>query len=823
MRLISFDTYMFCRVMCILALHNYMHLHTCIHTLTHKLGQVIGMICHLIESKGNNGPYMVIAPLSTISNWQNEFEKWAPHVVTWVYKGNPQERKDLFNTCLKDGRFNVIIIQFELVMDKQDSKRLKTIDWSYIIVDEGHRLKNRESKLFTCLTGRNGYKASNRVILSGTPLQNEIHELWSLLNFLLPEVFDTNEDFEEWFTKPFKTGDEVDVEVVDEEKEFLIKSLHAVLRPFMTRRLKADLQEIMQLPEARENILKCELSSLQKVLYLQTENHVLTSQMADGSSKQKKMSNRIAQLRKVCNHPYLFDEYNLGDDLLVRSCGKFELLDRILPKLMAADHRVLIYSQMVKLLHLLERYCISRRYEHLLLSGESSSEDRIDMMRRWNEPNSKYFVFMLSTRAGGQGINLQTADTVIIYDSDWNPMMDEQAKARVHRLGQTKQCLVLRLVTPNTVEEKVTKRAEERLRNEDLAIETGKFNLRTEVSQTHELLRVKLANEFEDKMLQAKEQAHTDDEINELIARTDEEIEMFNRIDNERAAYIEQQVRLRAMQPPMPRLMTDDELPTWLLGEAVCMDDKVIILAETTSADMRTTENLGLVIGVPTVSEPLFTVELPDHTVLKLPRTQIRLCNDEQDRFREDMGYGRGQRDRKEVARTSDYSELTDREFDKRLREDDEVCVCVCVCVWVWVFVAILCLRFYTAVAMYVCMYVCSFLLSRQRSLRKRESGRECEREREREDFFVCVYLLGKCFFHVERLGHNSALNMLDVPPHHMHTSRFMPQAASSPFSRVNSVQAASHICTRFTHLHACASHICMPAPAPAPALYGLY
>jgi ATP-dependent helicase STH1/SNF2 len=625
---------------------------------------------------------MVIAPLSTISNWQNEFERWAPSVVTWVYKGNPQERKDLYNTYLKEGRFNVMIIQFELVMDKQDSKRLKTIDWSYIIVDEGHRLKNRESKLFTCLTGRNGYKASNRVILSGTPLQNEIHELWSLLNFLLPEVFDTNEDFEEWFTKPFKTGDEVDVEVVDEEKEFLIKCLHAVLRPFMTRRLKADLQEIMQLPEARENILKCELSSLQKVLYLQTENHVLTSQTADGASRQRKMSNRIAQLRKVCNHPFLFDEYDLGDEYLVRSCGKFALLDRILPKLKVAGHRVLIYSQMVKLLHLLERYCISRRYEHLLLSGESSSEDRIDMMRRWNEENSKYFVFMLSTRAGGQGINLQTADTVIIYDSDWNPMMDEQAKARVHRIGQTKQCLVLRLVTPNTVEEKVTKRAEERLRNEDLAIETGKFNLRTEVSQTHELLRTKLASEFADKMMQAREHAHTDEQINELIARTDDEIEWFNRMDEEREVQIREQVRRGALKPPQPRLMTDDELPSWLLGEPVFMDDKVIILAECTSADMRTTENIGVVIGEPSVSDPLFTVELPDGTVKKLPRTQIRVCNDEQDRFREDLGYGRGQRDRKEIARTGDYSDLSEKEFQKRILDDslDEVC-CVCACV----------------------------------------------------------------------------------------------------------------------------------------------
>ncbi|EKX46028.1 hypothetical protein GUITHDRAFT_48360, partial [Guillardia theta CCMP2712] len=392
-----------------------------------------------------------------------------------------------------------------------------------LVVDEGHRLKNRESKLFSCLTGRNGYRASHRLILSGTPLQARlltlahfpspppIHELWSLLNFLLPEVFDTNEDFQEWFSKPFRTGDD-EVDVDDEEKEFLIKCLHAILRPFMTRRLKADLKDIMQLPETRENILKCEFSSLQKVLYLQ-------------------MNNRVAQLRKVCNHPFLFDEYFLGNEFLIRSCGKLELLDRILPKLQAADHRVLIYSQMVKLLHILQGYCEMKRYKHLVLSGESSSEDRINMMKLWNAEDSEYFIFMLSTRAGGQGINLQTADTVIIYDSDWNPMMDEQAKARVHRLGQTKQCLVLRLITPNTVEEKVNKRAQTRLANEDLAIETGRFNLRTDVEDTHELLKQKLAKEFESKMEQAKEQVHTDEEVNELIARSQEEIDLFNEMD----------------------------------------------------------------------------------------------------------------------------------------------------------------------------------------------------------------------------------------------------------------------------------------------------
>lgn len=631
------------------------------------------MISHLIESKGNNGPYLIIAPLSTIPNWESEFERWAPSVVTFVFRGNPTERKELFNSCLREVKFNVLIIQFELVMDKNDSKRLKQIGWNYIIVDEGHRLKNRESKLFNCLTGKNGYQAKNRIILSGTPLQNEIHELWSLLNFLLPEVFDTNEDFEEWFTKPFK-ADEADVEVVDEEKEFLIKCLHAVLRPFMTRRLKADLADIMQLPEARENIVHCGMSALQKIIYLQTENHVLMSQTSDGGTKQTKMNNRTSQLRKVCNHPYLFDEYDLGDEYLVRSCGKLELLDRILPKLRVAGHRVLIYSQMVKLLIVLGRYCSLKQYKFLTLTGESSSANRIEMMQQWNAENSDYFIFMLSTRAGGQGINLQTADTVIIYDQDWNPMMDEQAKARVHRIGQTKQCLVLRLVTPNTVEETVRQRADERLRNEDLAIESGRFNLRTGVSEANELLKEKLKEDFGEK-LGERQQAHNDDEVNELIARTDEEIDWFNRIDADQAAIDQAQIESGQIQAPLSRLMTEDEVPNWILGEAIYLDDKVFILSEETSERMHGGQNFGVVVGMPNRLEPMFQVKLADATVVKFPRSQIRLQRDEtQDRFREDLGYGRGQRERKEVDRPSsvNWSQMSEKQFNKRMRGETE-------------------------------------------------------------------------------------------------------------------------------------------------------
>lgn len=204
------------------------------------------------------------------------------------------------------------------------------------------------------------------------------------------------------------------------------------------------------------------------------------------------MAQPDAIFSQVCNHPYLIPECDLGSDQIVRSCGKLDVLDRILPKLKACGHRVLIYSQMVKLLEILEEYVLQQGYVYRKLIGATASDERAKLIADFNLPDSDIFLFLLSTRAGGQGVNLQTADTVIIFDSDWNPMMDEQAKARINRIGQKKQTLVIRLVTPNSVEERMLARANARLRMGDLAIESGVFKVGASSREAQEMVKKKL-------------------------------------------------------------------------------------------------------------------------------------------------------------------------------------------------------------------------------------------------------------------------------------------------------------------------------------------
>lgn len=266
-----------------------------------KTIQVIGLLTYVMESKQDPGPFMIIAPLSTITNWSLEFERWAPSVEVVTYKGTKEVRKNLFRTKMKTGQFNVMIIQYEMVMKQEDMRHLKSLKWSYIVVDEGHRLKNKDSKLFMVLMKE--YVSKRKLILTGTPLQNNINELWNLLNFLMPTVFDTDQDFKSWFSKPFAIGDEPDDEEAEEtsqeEQMVLINRLHQVLRPFMLRRVKTDKELELSMPENREVIIKTPLSGLQSVMYRQLQYSVMRTRDDKGNVNTKTYNNIIIRLRQV--------------------------------------------------------------------------------------------------------------------------------------------------------------------------------------------------------------------------------------------------------------------------------------------------------------------------------------------------------------------------------------------------------------------------------------------------------------------------------------------------------------------------------------------
>ena len=263
-----------------------------------KTIQTIALITYLMEKKVN-GPFLIIVPLSTLSNWVNEFARWAPSVINIVYKGDPAQRRNL-STLLKHGKFNVLSTTYEYII--RDKACLAKIRWRYMIIDEGHRMKNHHCKL--TMTLNTFYIAPHRLLLTGTPLQNKLPELWALLNFLLPHIFKSCSTFEQWFNAPFATTGEK-VELNQEETLLIIRRLHKVLRPFLLRRLKKEVES--QLPDKVEYIIKCDMSALQRVIYhhMKTRGVLLTDDKT-GKNGAKTLMNTIMQLRKICNHPFIF-------------------------------------------------------------------------------------------------------------------------------------------------------------------------------------------------------------------------------------------------------------------------------------------------------------------------------------------------------------------------------------------------------------------------------------------------------------------------------------------------------------------------------------
>ncbi|KAI0668688.1 SNF2 family N-terminal domain-containing protein [Trametes maxima] len=529
-----------------------------------KTIQTISLITFLIESKRQRGPYLVIVPLSTMTNWSGEFAKWAPSVTMIAYKGNPTQRKFL-QTDLRTGNFQVVLTTYEYII--KDRIHLSRIKWLYVIIDEGHRMKNTQSKLVQTLTQY--YHSRYRLILTGTPLQNNLPELWALLNFALPKVFNSVKSFDEWFNTPFAnsgTGDKI--ELNEEEALLIIRRLHKVLRPFLLRRLKRDVES--ELPDKVEKVIKIRMSGLQSQLYKQMKKYKMIADGKDAKGKSggvKGLSNELMQLRKICQHPFLFESVedkinpsSMIDDKLIRSSGKIELLHRILPKFFATGHRVLIFFQMTKVMDIMEDFLKMMGWKYLRLDGGTKTEDRAGHVALFNAPNSEYKVFILSTRAGGLGLNLQTADTVVIFDSDWNPHADLQAQDRAHRIGQTKVVRILRFITEKSVEEAMFARARYKLDIDDKVIQAGRFDNKSTQEEQEEFLRSILEADQEEENEEAGDM--NDDEINEIISRSDEEQKIFHEIDLQRERdALEAWRRAGNRGKPPPPLMQVEELP----------------------------------------------------------------------------------------------------------------------------------------------------------------------------------------------------------------------------------------------------------------------
>ncbi|KAL3347988.1 hypothetical protein AABB24_021560 [Solanum stoloniferum] len=425
-----------------------------------KTLQTISLLAYLHEFRGITGPHMVVAPKSTLGNWMNEIKRFCPIIRAVKFLGNPEERRYIREDLLVAGKFDVCVTSFEMAIKEKSA--LRRFNWRYIIIDEAHRIKNENSLLSKTMRL---YSTNYRLLITGTPLQNNLHELWALLNFLLPEIFSSADTFDEWFQI---SG--------ENDQQEVVQQLHKVLRPFLLRRLKSDVEK--GLPPKKETILKVGMSQMQKNYYralLQKDFEVVNS-----GGERKRLLNIAMQLRKCCNHPYLFQgaepgpPYTTGEHL-IENAGKMVLLDKLLPKLKERGSRVLIFSQMTRLLDILEDYLMYRGHQYCRIDGNTGGEDRDASIEAFNSPGSEKFAFLLSTRAGGLGINLATADIVILYDSDWNPQVDLQAQDRAHRIGQKKEVQVFRFCTEYTIEEKVIERAYKKLALDALVIQQGRL------------------------------------------------------------------------------------------------------------------------------------------------------------------------------------------------------------------------------------------------------------------------------------------------------------------------------------------------------------
>uniref|UniRef100_A0A8C5DY35 Chromodomain helicase DNA binding protein 1-like n=1 Tax=Gouania willdenowi TaxID=441366 RepID=A0A8C5DY35_GOUWI len=443
-----------------------------------KTCQTISLLLYMSGALGKKGPFLVLSPLSVLENWRKELESFAPSLTVLCYMGDKERRAHIQKeTTTQD--FHVLLTTYEV-----------------LVVDEAHRLKNQNSLLHKTLTE---FSVGFRMLLTGTPIQNNLLELYSLLSFIQPSVF-TADDAES-FVSSFSNV---------QNEPALAAELQRVLEPFLLRRVKSEVA--LDLPKKTELVMYHGMSALQKKYY----KAVLMKDLEAFGNEQgrNRLLNILMNLRKCVDHPYLFngvepEPFEMGEHL-VEASGKLCLLDSMLTFLHKGGHRVLLFSQMTRMLDILQDYMEYRGYSYERLDGSVRGEERNLAVKNFSSKD--IFIFLLSTKAGGVGMNLQAADTVIFFDSDFNPQNDLQAAARCHRLGQNRPVKVIRLLARDTVEEIMYSRAVSKLQLTNAVIEEGRFSLTGQAQSLSEILKFGM-----DKLLASDESSVQDVKLEKIL------------------------------------------------------------------------------------------------------------------------------------------------------------------------------------------------------------------------------------------------------------------------------------------------------------------
>jgi len=394
------------------------------------LGKTLQVIAFAASQK-HTMPSIIIAPSSLVYNWQNEIGKFAPEKKSLIIEGNKIERKFLLSTY---GEYDFVITSYPLI--RRDIEDYKDIEFENCFIDEAQYIKNPKTMNAISVKLVN---AKHKFALTGTPIENSLSELWSIFDFLMPNYLYSHTDFVDNIEKP----------IVKDGNESVLKKVKNKIKPFLLRRMKSDV--LNELPEKIETVIYADMTNEQKKEY--SAYMALAKKEIGGLSDERYTKNKIqilamlTRLRQICCHPSLFDENYKKDS------GKLILLEEIISDAIGGNHRVIVFSQFTSMLDIIKERLDKSKTSYFYLSGATKSEQRTDMAERFNGGEKQ--VFLISLKAGGTGLNLVGADTVIHYDPWWNPAVMEQASDRVYRIGQKKNVQIIKLISKGTIEEKI--------------------------------------------------------------------------------------------------------------------------------------------------------------------------------------------------------------------------------------------------------------------------------------------------------------------------------------------------------------------------------